>query len=135
MRTLWIRKNNAAFKYKKEIRPRGVRKGSVRFMGTDVKDLDEGRSACEIGFLFQNPDDQIVSDTVLQEIAFPLENIGLPTAEIRNRVAEMAAFLDWINTFTKTLMNCQGAETAGKPMFAPGFKTSPTASGRTNFPT
>lgn len=77
---------------KKEIRPRGVRKGSVLFMGTDVKDLDEGRSACEIGFLFQNPDDQIVSDTVLQEIAFPLENIGLPTAEIRNRVAEMAAF-------------------------------------------
>lgn len=50
------------------------------------------QSASEIGFLFQNPEDQMVSDNVLQEIAFPLENIGLSTGEIRNRVAEMTAF-------------------------------------------
>lgn len=77
---------------KKEIRPQGQTNGKVLFKGMDIINLDDRISACEIGFLFQNPDDQIVSDTVLQELAFPLENIGLTTIEIRNRIAELATF-------------------------------------------
>ncbi|MCE7699522.1 MAG: ATP-binding cassette domain-containing protein [Methanobacterium paludis] len=95
---------------KKEIRPNGIRGGDVFFMGTNIKDLDDKRSACEIGFLFQNPDDQIVSDTVLQEIAFPLENIGLPTGEIRNRIAEMAAFFGLDKYLHKNVNELSGGQ-------------------------
>lgn len=77
---------------KKELAPNGVRKGIVNFNGKNVLDLEDIESATNIGFLFQNPDNQIVTDTVIQEIAFPLENIGLSPEEIRNRIAEMTAF-------------------------------------------
>lgn len=77
---------------KKEIRPAGIYNGKICYDGGDIETLDNKRSACEIGFLFQNPEDQFVSDNVIQELAFSLENIGLPSGEIRNRIAEMAAF-------------------------------------------
>ena len=77
---------------KKELMPAGRRSGEIKFNGTRIIDMDEISSACDIGYLFQNPDSQIVTDTVIQEIAFPLENIGLPTEEIRNRISEIVAF-------------------------------------------
>ncbi|MCK9151480.1 ABC transporter ATP-binding protein [Methanobacterium alcaliphilum] len=77
---------------KKEIRPTGVYNGKICYNGVDIEKMDDKQSACDIGFLFQNPEDQLVSDNVIQELSFSLENIGLNTVEIRNRVAEMAAF-------------------------------------------
>ena len=77
---------------KKELMPAGNRTGEIKFNGVRIDDLDDISSACDIGYLFQNPDSQIVTDTVIQEIAFPLENIGLPTEEIRNRISEIVAF-------------------------------------------
>jgi energy-coupling factor transport system ATP-binding protein len=47
------------------------------------------RQTC--GMIFQNPDNQLVATTVEEDIAFGLENLALPSAEIRKRVAEVAA--------------------------------------------
>ncbi|WP_308571617.1 ATP-binding cassette domain-containing protein [uncultured Methanobacterium sp.] len=77
---------------KNEIHPPGDSDGIIYYDGQNIRDIPPEQSASEIGFLFQNPEDQMVSDNVLQEIAFPLENMGLSTGEIRNRVAEMTAF-------------------------------------------
>lgn len=77
---------------KNEIKPVGDSDGIIYYDGVDIRELEDEKSASEIGFLFQNPEDQFVSDNVLQEISFSLENMGLPTGEIRNRVAEMTAF-------------------------------------------
>ena len=39
-----------------------------------------------VGMIFQNPDNQLVSTTVERELAFGLENLGIPSCEIRERV-------------------------------------------------
>ncbi|MBW6462743.1 MAG: energy-coupling factor transporter ATPase [Bacillota bacterium] len=46
------------------------------------------RRSC--GMIFQNPDNQLVATTVEEDIAFGLENLALPSAEIRQRVTEVA---------------------------------------------
>src|SRR6266567_1441305 len=47
-----------------------------------------------VGLLFQNPDDQLVANTVIDDIAFGPENLGLPRFEIEERVQEAMALLD-----------------------------------------
>lgn len=40
----------------------------------------------KVGMVFQNPDNQIVATVVEEDVAFALENLGVPTAEIRTRI-------------------------------------------------
>lgn len=47
-----------------------------------------------VGIVFQNPDDQLVANTVIDDIAFGPENLGLPRHEIVERVQEAMALLD-----------------------------------------
>ncbi len=49
-------------------------------------------SATNIGFVMQDPAEQIVCDTVWHELAFGLENIGMPQDRMRRRIAEVAHF-------------------------------------------
>jgi len=61
--------------------------GSVLAYGMDTKDetllLQIRRS---VGMVFQNPDNQIVSSIVEEDVAFGPENLGIPTQELRERV-------------------------------------------------
>lgn len=95
---------------KKEISPVGKSEGTIYYDGLNIKELEEERSASEIGYLFQNPEDQFVSDNVLQEIAFSLENMGLPSEEIRNRIAEMTAFFGLDKYLYKTVSELSGGQ-------------------------
>ena len=95
---------------KKELMPAGVRSGEIKFNGTPIQELDDISSACDIGYLFQNPDSQIVTDTVIQEIAFPLENISLPTEEIRNRISEIVAFFGINDILHKNVNELSGGQ-------------------------
>ncbi|GAA5819105.1 MAG: cobalt ABC transporter ATP-binding protein [Methanobrevibacter sp. CfCl-M3] len=103
-------KTTLLFHLKKELRPNGKIKGKVLFDSINIKDLDDTKSAADIGFLFQNPDNQLVTDTVIQEIAFPLENIGMETEEIRNRIAEMTAFFGLDKLLYKNVNELSGGE-------------------------
>ncbi|MCR5552682.1 MAG: energy-coupling factor transporter ATPase [Oscillospiraceae bacterium] len=61
--------------------------GRVLVSGMDTSDenlLLEIRRT--VGMVFQNPDNQIVSNVVEEDVAFAPENLGVPTAEIRSRV-------------------------------------------------
>ena len=53
--------------------------------GDHTKDLDIRKT---VGMVFQNPDNQIVGNLVEEDIAFGPENLGIPTADIWNRVDE-----------------------------------------------
>ena len=61
--------------------------GAVRINGIDTADeerlLDIRRT---VGMVFQNPDNQIVANVVEDDVAFAPENLGVPSAEIRERV-------------------------------------------------
>jgi energy-coupling factor transport system ATP-binding protein len=75
---------------KKEIRPHGNLEGEIIVNGRHIRDSES--PAGEVGFVFQDPENQVVAENVLQEIVFGLENIGLNTVEMRSRVAEMVHF-------------------------------------------
>ena len=47
-----------------------------------------------VGIVFQNPDDQLVANTIIDDIAFGPENLGLPRHEINERIEEAMALLD-----------------------------------------
>ena len=63
--------------------------GKVYVLGMDSADedllLDIRRN---VGMVFQNPDNQIVSNVVEEDVAFAPENLGVPSLEIRRRVDE-----------------------------------------------
>ena len=61
--------------------------GEIYVYGMDTKqeeDLIPIRRS--VGMVFQNPDNQIVSNVVEEDVAFALENLGIPPEEIRERV-------------------------------------------------
>ena len=62
--------------------------GSIFFEGTDItaKGFDVNKHRQKVGMVFQNPDNQIVASVVEEDVAFGPENLGVPPAEIRQRV-------------------------------------------------
>jgi energy-coupling factor transporter ATP-binding protein EcfA2 len=68
--------------------------GDVRVGGRSVKDTEMRDLAQEVGFLFQNPENQIFMFTVERDVAFGLENLGVPREEMRARVDEALRLLD-----------------------------------------
>ena len=61
--------------------------GTLYVYGMDTKnDRDLIPIRRSVGMVFQNPDNQIVSNVVEEDVAFALENLGFPTEEIRERV-------------------------------------------------
>ena len=65
------------------------RSGRVLVNGMDTADEDRLYDIRQtVGMVFQNPDNQIVATIVEEDVAFALENIGVPPAEIRQRVDE-----------------------------------------------
>lgn len=91
---------------KPEIAPAGERTGDARVLGENVADMDVRASAERVGYVFQDPENQIVCETVWHEMAFGLENLGLARDEMRRRVAETSYFFgleDWLHRDTDTL--------------------------------
>lgn len=77
---------------KKELAPVGDRTGEILYMGRSLEQCGERKLIKEIGLVFQDPDNQIIMDEVMQEIVFGLENLGYSNFEMRKRVAEMVHF-------------------------------------------
>lgn len=70
---------------------KGEISGEVLVNGKDVQKEDIGSTALEVGFVFQNPFTQIsgIADTVYEELAFGLENMGIDPTEINERIEKM----------------------------------------------
>ena len=72
----------------------GEYSGEVKVGGAVVKDTGMRDLAQKVGFLFQNPENQIFMFTVERDVAFGLENLGVPRGEMRPRVDEALRLLD-----------------------------------------
>ncbi|RPJ96381.1 ATP-binding cassette domain-containing protein [Rummeliibacillus sp. TYF005] len=95
---------------KREITPNGDTSGSILFEGIPLSELPERVATAGIGFVMQNPENQIVTDKVWHELAFGLENLGFDTMTIRRKVAEMANYFGIQSWFRKSTMELSGGQ-------------------------
>lgn len=77
---------------KHELAPVGKQSGTIMYAGKSLSAYEERTLIEDIGFVFQDPENQIVMDEVMQEIVFAMENLGYSNFEMRKRVAEMVHF-------------------------------------------
>lgn len=95
---------------KREIAPVGRENGSIMYDDVCINNGKQIAGAAQIGFVGQNPDNQIVTDTVWSELAFGLENLGVQPHEMHRRVAEIAQYFgitDWLYKKTDSLSGGQ----------------------------
>ena len=73
----------------------GTITGSISIDNKNINDIERGEMAELVGFVFQNPFSQIsgIKKTVFEEIAYGLENLGVPREEIRQRVTDVIKLL------------------------------------------
>ena len=90
--------------------PHGKRTGEILFGGVPMEQVSQHDQAAKIGYVMQNPDDQLVTDKVWHELAFGLESLGYDTPTIRRRVAEIAAFFGIENWFYKNVTELSGGQ-------------------------
>lgn len=95
---------------KKNLMPCGKLEGNVLYKGQEIEELPKRLCASEIGFVQQNPDNQIVTDKVWHELAFGLESLGLDSSAIKRRVAEMASFFGIQTWFRKNINELSGGQ-------------------------
>ena len=90
--------------------PHGSRTGTVCLDSTPLEEIGLRQQAEKIGFVMQNPDDQIVTDKVWHELAFGLENLGMEQSLMRLRVAEMASFFGIQDWFHREISQLSGGQ-------------------------
>ena len=95
---------------KSALTPFGQRSGQILFNGTPLTDLPQQVQAAKIGYVMQNPDDQIVTDKVWHELAFGLESLGCDQTTMRARVAEMACYFGIQDWFHRDVCNLSGGQ-------------------------
>lgn len=88
----------------------GEKSGAILLDNQPIETLSERDAAAKIGFVQQNPDNQIVTDKVWHELAFGLESLGYDTPTIRLRVAETASFFGIQEWFYRSTGELSGGQ-------------------------
>ena len=95
---------------KSVLAPHGKRSGCILFNGVPMEQVSQRDQSSKIGFVMQNPDDQIVTDKVWHELAFGLESLGTDQKTMRLRVAEMASYFGIQSWFHRDVANLSGGQ-------------------------
>ncbi len=95
---------------KREISPRGEQSGRIMYQNRPLQELSDRDAAMRIGFVMQNPEQQIVTDKVWHELAFGLENLGLEQGAIARRVAEMACYFGIEKWYDRSVSELSGGQ-------------------------
>ena len=95
---------------KSVLAPHGKRSGEILFNGTPIEKVSQRDQSSKIGYVMQNPDDQIVTDKVWHELAFGLESLGCDQKTMRARVSEMACYFGITDWFHKDVATLSGGQ-------------------------
>ena len=95
---------------KSVLTPNGKRSGTILFNGVPMEQVSQRDQSSKIGYVMQNPDDQIVTDKVWHELAFGLESLGCDQKTMRSRVAEMACYFGIQDWFHRDVANLSGGQ-------------------------
>lgn len=95
---------------KSVLTPHGDVSGEILFEGKPLSEVDLRQQSSKIGYVMQNPDNQIVTDKVWHELAFGLESLGMDQKTIRLRVAEMASYFGIQSWFHKNVSELSGGQ-------------------------
>ena len=95
---------------KSVLAPHGKKSGEIRFNGMPLDKVSQRDQSSKIGYVMQNPDDQIVTDKVWHELAFGLESLGCDQKTMRARVAEMACYFGIQDWFHRDVANLSGGQ-------------------------
>ena len=89
---------------------KGEMSGTVLVFGEEVKDWKLSQISQKIGTVLQDPERQILGTKVVNEVAFGLENLGMPREEIYSRVDEALNFLKISHLRQRETFNLSGGE-------------------------
>lgn len=89
---------------------RGELQGDVYLFGENAREMPMARLSQTVGTLLQDPERQIVGSFVLNEVAFGLENLGLPREEILERVDETLDYLGILDLRDRETFGLSGGE-------------------------
>ena len=95
---------------KSVLTPHGKHSGQILFNGVPMDRVSQRDQSAKIGYVMQNPDDQIVTDKVWHELAFGLESLGCDQKTMRARVAEMACYFGIQDWFHRDVANLSGGQ-------------------------
>ena len=95
---------------KSVLTPHGTKKGKILFNGIDINNISQEDQAQKIGYVLQNPEQQVVTDKVWHELAFGLESLSYDKHKIRLKVAEMASYFGIQNWFHKLVSELSGGQ-------------------------
>lgn len=93
---------------KKALLPNGKKQGTVYYRNQPIETLDTRET--KVGYVFQNPNDQIVMDQVWHELAFGLENQGMELSMMKRRVAEIANYFNLQDILEAPLQTLSGGQ-------------------------
>jgi energy-coupling factor transport system ATP-binding protein len=88
----------------------GTVAGTVEVAGINALEAGPERLSRLVGFVFQNPDSHALLDRVEAEIAFSLEQAGVPAVEMRLRVEEALDLMELTGLRRRTLESLSGGE-------------------------
>jgi cobalt transport protein ATP-binding subunit len=84
--------------------------GRILIDGQHLTDQTLGRIRALVGLVFQNPDDQLFSTTVYEDVAFGAVHMGLPEDEVRRRVADALGRVGMQHAATRISYHLSGGE-------------------------
>ncbi len=95
---------------KSVLAPHGKKTGDIIFGGRPLEEAGLREQSSMIGYVMQDPDDQVVTDKVWHELAFGLESLGVDQKTMRLRVAEMASYFGIQDWFHKDVAELSGGQ-------------------------
>lgn len=95
---------------KPQVQPSGKKQGKIFFNSQLMSDIADKELVKRVGFVFQDPEAQCVTDKVWHELAFGLESLGMDSSTIKLRIAEISDFFHISDWFYKDTAKLSGGQ-------------------------